>query len=72
VSAASPAEAPPADPHGVHRGRLFRKYLVLILTLVTSALLVSGAGSVYFSYQEHRTALSSLQQEKAVAAASRI
>jgi HAMP domain-containing protein len=56
----------------VHRGRLFRKYLLLILTLVTSALLVSGAVSVYFSYQEHRAALASLQREKAIAAASRI
>jgi signal transduction histidine kinase len=72
VSAASSVESPPAEPHSVHRGRLFRKYLILILTLVTSALLVSGAVSVYFSYQEHRAALSSLQQEKAVAAASRI
>ncbi|HEY3232795.1 MAG TPA: GAF domain-containing protein, partial [Roseiflexaceae bacterium] len=57
---------------GVHRGRLFRKYLLLILSLVTIALLVSGAISVYFSYQEHKSALSSLQHEKAVGAASRI
>ncbi len=55
-----------------HRGRLFRKYLLLILTLVTGALLASGAISVYFSYQEIKTALSNLQHEKAVAAASRI
>ena len=55
-----------------HRGRLFRKYLLLILTLVTGALLTSGAISVYFSYQEIKTALSNLQREKAVAAASRI
>ena len=57
---------------GAHRGRLFRKYLLLILTLVSGALLTSGAISVYFSYQEVKTALSSLQHEKAVAAASRI
>jgi signal transduction histidine kinase/HAMP domain-containing protein len=55
-----------------HRGRLFRKYLLLILTLVTGALLASGAISVYFSYQEIKTALSNLQHEKAVAASSRI
>ena len=36
---------------GAHRGRLFRKYLLLILTLVTGSLLVSGAIGVYFSYQ---------------------
>ena len=58
--------------HRTHRGRLFRKYLLLILTLVTGALLASGAISVYFSYQEIKTALSNLQHEKAVAAASRI
>ena len=64
----------PAIParRDAHRGRLFRKYLLLILTLVTGALLTSGAISVYFSYQEIKTALSNLQREKAVAAASRI
>jgi GAF domain-containing protein/HAMP domain-containing protein len=54
------------------RGRLFRKYLVLILSLVTIALLASGAITVYFSYQENKSALASLQHEKALAAASRI
>ena len=56
----------------MHRGRLFRKYLFLILSLVTGALLASGAISVYFSYQENKEALASLQHEKALAAASRI
>ncbi len=65
------APAPPA-PVARHYGRLFRKYLVLILSLVCGALLVSGAISIYFSYQEQQAALGSLQQEKAVAAASRI
>ncbi len=55
-----------------HRGRLFRKYLLLILTLVIGALLASGAISVYFSYQEIKAALSNLQHEKALGAASRI
>ena len=55
-----------------HRGRLFRKYLILILALVIGALLASGAISVYFSYQEIKAALSDLQHEKAVGAASRI
>src|SRR5215212_1622682 len=59
-------------PRGMHRGRLFRKYLLLILTLVTGALLASGGISVYFSYQENKSALASLQHEKAIAAASRI
>jgi signal transduction histidine kinase/HAMP domain-containing protein len=58
-------------PH-THRGRLFRKYLLLILTLVTGALLASGAISIYFAYQENKAAVASLQHEKALAAASRI
>ena len=61
-----------ADAHSPLRGRLFRKYLLLILSLVTIALLASGAIGVYFSYQENRAALGSVQHEKAVAAASRI
>ena len=56
----------------VHRGRLFRKYFLLILALVCGVLLVSGGIGLYFSYQENKSALASLQQEKAVAAASRI
>ncbi|MDM0113232.1 ATP-binding protein [Variovorax sp. J22R133] len=56
----------------VHRGRLFRKYLLLILSLVTAVLLASSAISLYFSYQENKAALASLQHEKAVGAASRI
>jgi signal transduction histidine kinase/predicted transcriptional regulator with HTH domain len=55
-----------------NRGRLFRKYLLLIITLVSGALLVSGAISVYFTYQETQSALADLQQEKAHAAAARI
>jgi len=69
-----PVAAPerPAPGGTAHRGRLFRKYLLLIITLVTSALLASGAISIYFTYQETRSSLASLQHEKAVAAAARI
>ena len=65
---------PPAPPpaRSPHRGRLFRKYLLLILSLVTLVLLVSSGINLYFSYQENKSALASLQYEKAVAAASRI
>jgi len=62
----------PATPPVTRRGRLFRKYLVLIMSLVSIALLASGAISVYFTYQETRAALADLQHEKALAAASRI
>jgi signal transduction histidine kinase len=56
----------------IRRGRLFYRYFALILVLVSGALLVSSAIAVYFSYQENKAALASLQREKAVAAAARI
>lgn len=56
----------------LHRARLFRKYATLIVSLVGGALLVSGAVSLYFSYQETRAALLVLENEKARAAATRI
>ena len=71
AATATDATSGPLAPR-THRGRLFRKYLVLILTLVTGALLASGGISVYFSYQENKSAIANLQKEKAVAAASRI
>jgi signal transduction histidine kinase len=80
VSAVEPASvaAPPTTgetssrPNHAHRGRLFRKYLLLIMTLVGLALLASGAISLVFSYRQTTAALASLQQEKAVGAAARI
>jgi signal transduction histidine kinase len=59
-------------PGQAHRGRLFRKYLLLILSLVTTVLLVSSGIGLYFSYQENKAALASLQYEKAIGASSRI
>ena len=56
----------------VHRGRLFRRYFALILTLVCGALLASSAIGLYFSYEENKAALASLQKEKAVTTAARI
>jgi signal transduction histidine kinase len=67
-----PGSVAEAGPRRRYRGRLFRKYLLLILSLVTIALLASGGISVYFSYLENKSALASLQHEKALAAASRI
>ena len=54
------APAPPTGAGSVYRGRLFRRYLLLIITLVTIALLASGAISVYFTYQETKASLASL------------
>ena len=52
------------------RGRLFRKYVGLLVALVAGVLIVSGVLSSYFSYQREKTALGQIQQEKAVAAAA--
>jgi two-component system, NtrC family, sensor kinase len=53
-------------------GRLVRKYLVIMVALVTGALLASGAIEIYASYYENKAALGSLQREKAGGAASSI
>ncbi len=55
-----------------HRGRLFRKYFLLVLGLVCGALLISGGIGFYFAYQETKVAVASLQREKAAGAAARI
>ncbi len=54
------------------RGRLFRKYVVVLLLLVGGVLLVSSAVDLYFSYQETKAALVRIEHEQAVAAAGRI
>jgi len=56
----------------IERGRLFRRYFLFILALVCGALVISGGIGLYFSYQENKVALASLQHEKALAAATRI
>jgi signal transduction histidine kinase/DNA-binding response OmpR family regulator len=54
------------------RGRLFRKYAVFLVALVSGLLLASGLVWNYFAYQENQAALLRLQREKAAGAASRI
>jgi len=53
-------------------GRLARKYLVILVGLVSGALLASGAVEIYSGYNENKAALVALQREKASGAASRI
>ncbi|HLA81982.1 MAG TPA: cache domain-containing protein, partial [Thermoleophilia bacterium] len=60
--------ASPTEP----RGRLFQRYVLLIGTLVSGALLASGLLQIYFSYQANKVTLVDLQREKALAAASKI
>ena len=51
---------------------LFKKYALILSTLIGLSLLVSGALSIHYSYQENQQALVKLQREKAAAAATRI
>ncbi len=51
---------------------LFPKYTLLIIALVGSLLVASGAVGLYFSYHENQDSLVALQFEKAQAAATRI
>ncbi len=54
------------------RGRLFRKYVLLIVGLVSLVLLLNSALDFWFSYEENKAALFRIQQEKATSAARRI
>src|SRR3982751_3868973 len=54
------------------RWRLFPKYALLIITLVGSMLIASGAIGIYFSWRETQANLVDLQVEKAQNAATRI
>ncbi len=47
------------------RGRLFRKYVLLIVGLVSLVLLLNSALDFWFSYEENQAALFRIQQEKA-------
>src|SRR5437588_466543 len=58
----------PAQP----RGRLFRKYVLLIVGLVSLVLLINSALDFRFGYEENKAALFRIQQEKAGSAARRI
>jgi signal transduction histidine kinase len=57
---------------GKIRGRLFRKYVALFVTVVCVALLANGLLEVWFSYQEHKASLVRIQREQAQAAAAKI
>jgi GAF domain-containing protein/HAMP domain-containing protein len=71
-SASTAVVAPASGTERQPRSRLFRKFVLLFILLVGGVLLASGGLELWFSYQENKTALARLQQEKASAAASRI
>ncbi len=63
-----------ASPSGasVVRSRLFIKYVALLITVVVLALVGNGVFEVWFSYQEHKSALIDIQHQQAQAAADKI
>lgn len=64
-------DAQVVGPAGL-RGRLFRKYAILVAGLVSVALIASGVIGIWFSYGEQRRLLVRIQAEQAAAAAFRI
>ena len=61
-----------ASRTSVLRSRLFIKYVALLVSVVVLALIANGAFEVWFSYQEHKSSLISVQREQARAAADKI
>ena len=64
----------PGAPAGasIVRSRLFIKYVVLFVAVVSLALIANGAFDIYFSYQEQKASLVRVQREQAEAAAGKI
>src|SRR6185503_17201688 len=56
----------------MRRSGLARRYLVVLVALVTGALVTGGAIQLRASYLENQAALVALQREKALGAAARI
>src|SRR6478672_8986341 len=62
----------PAAGTSIVRSRLFIKYVVLFVAVVSLALVANGVFDVYFTYQEQKASLVRIQQEQAEAAAGKI
>ncbi len=54
------------------RSRLFIKYVSLFVAVVALALVTNGASQIWFSYQENKASLTSIQHAEAQAAADKI
>jgi signal transduction histidine kinase/ActR/RegA family two-component response regulator len=54
------------------RSGLFRKYVVMLVSLVSLALAINGATDIWFSYQEQKALLFRIQREQAKSAAEKI
>jgi signal transduction histidine kinase len=56
----------------IFRGRLFGKYVALVVAVVCVALLANGSFEIWFLYHEHNAAQVRIQSEQAEAAAAKI
>jgi signal transduction histidine kinase len=54
------------------RRRLLRKYVVIVVGLVTGAVVTSSAVEAYFAFRDNKAALVQIQREKASAAAAAV
>ena len=61
----------PAAGASIVRSRLFIKYVILFVAVVSLALVANGAFDVYFSYKEQKASLVRIQHEQAEAAAGK-
>jgi signal transduction histidine kinase/putative methionine-R-sulfoxide reductase with GAF domain len=61
-----------ASGTSIVRSRLFIKYVALLVAVVVLALIANGAFEVWFSYQEQKASLITIQHEQANAAAGKI
>jgi signal transduction histidine kinase/response regulator of citrate/malate metabolism len=66
-----PARGAPSEPPAP-RGRLFRKYVVSFVAVVSVALIANSAIDAWFSFQEQKRLLIGIQHEQAGAAAAKI
>jgi len=57
---------------GYVRGKLFLKYVLVLLAVIAIALVTNGVFEIWFSYEEHKTSLVRIQREQAEAAAAKI
>jgi len=69
---AKTAAAPETPSRPQARGRLFLKYVALVVSVVCIALLANGLFSIWFSYRDQKASLVGIQGEKAALAAVQI
>ena len=69
---AETSTAPETPSRPLARGRLFLKYVALVVSVVCVALLANGLVGIWFSYRDQKASLVGIQGEKAALAAVQI